>query len=54
MRTSGKMTDENSCGTNRQMCEHGRCPVEVVGGVLRKENLALLTGWGKRKDRKAY
>jgi len=40
--------------TNRQMCEHGRCPVEVVGGVLRKENLALFKEWSKRKDRKAY
>ena len=42
------------CISDKQMKELGRDHVELVGDILRKENLELFEYWSNKKDSKVY
>ncbi|MCK6468339.1 MAG: nucleoside deaminase [Candidatus Brocadia sinica] len=40
--------------SNREMKQFGSSPIEIVGDLLRKENLELFEFWHKREDKRIY
>ncbi len=40
--------------SNQDMKRLGGSPMDLGGGVLREENLALFTHWSEQKDKKTY
>ncbi len=40
--------------SNRHMKQFGNSPIELVGDVLREENLQLFEFWSKREDKRVY
>jgi len=40
--------------SNNEMKQFGNSPIEIVGDLLRKENLELFEFWNKREDKRIY
>lgn len=40
--------------SNREMKQFGNSPIELVGDLLREENLELFEFWSKREDKRVY
>ncbi|MEI8176918.1 MAG: nucleoside deaminase [Candidatus Omnitrophota bacterium] len=40
--------------SNRTLTRMGRCGIDIRGGLLRGENIALFDEWARRKDKRSY